>query len=453
MKLIVAGAGGGKTTSMAQMVIERYETITDGKIIYVITYTNAARDHIRNKIIELNGSIPKGVKVETSHVFMLQEIIFPYHHLLYEQKYTKVSQIKLPENRGYRANKIKELKKSNYIHVQEATNIAKWIISGKSTDRKVIKDRREKVLSVFQRCFDSIFIDEAQDMDKYLSEVVDVLDNRRLNITLVGDPKQDLRGRNELRKLIEKYPDNIKYIKENHRCPITHVNFANSYISIKEKQECLREEIGEISYIYESDISTKNYINDGNWCYSFITKTNERFVTQSEEMNSVINNLRYELRALVIKSNIEEKKVEQKVYLLLKKVIQDFDNTNHWSIIKRIGTELSIILTKQDKAKLFEALKMSEDNKEKGILVQSIDKIKGLEGDNCLFILTTDLSEYFFKEKIEENKMMNYLYVVLTRSKKKLVIMITSEVEHRYGREWIDRKFNEVLFVNKEEAR
>ncbi|MDE9753469.1 UvrD-helicase domain-containing protein [Staphylococcus delphini] len=50
MRIIVAGAGAGKTTSMAEEVLNRYEKIKDGKIIYVITYTNAARDHIRKKL-------------------------------------------------------------------------------------------------------------------------------------------------------------------------------------------------------------------------------------------------------------------------------------------------------------------------------------------------------------------------------------------------------------------
>ncbi|GAB0240577.1 hypothetical protein JPSP13_17150 [Staphylococcus pseudintermedius] len=78
MRIIVAGAGAGKTTSMAEEVLNRYEKIKDGKIIYVITYTNAARDHIRRKIIELQGSIPKQIKIETSHVFFITGNYFPF---------------------------------------------------------------------------------------------------------------------------------------------------------------------------------------------------------------------------------------------------------------------------------------------------------------------------------------------------------------------------------------
>lgn len=47
MNIVVAGAGAGKTTSMAQKVFERCNEITDQRIIYVVTYINAARDRIR----------------------------------------------------------------------------------------------------------------------------------------------------------------------------------------------------------------------------------------------------------------------------------------------------------------------------------------------------------------------------------------------------------------------
>lgn len=49
-----------------------------------------------------------------------------------------------------------------------------------------------------------------------------------------------------------------------------------------------------------------------------------------------------------------------------------------------------------------------------------------------MFILTKDLYPYFSKEKTDENKMKNYLYVGLTRSKEKLTILITKEIENKF---------------------
>lgn len=68
-----------------------------------------------------------------------------------------------------------------------------------------------------------------------------------------------------------------------------------------------------------------------------------------------------------------------------------------------------------------------------------------LEGERCLFILTTELSDYLFQIHTNQNKMLNYLYVALTRSKKELAILISIEVEEKYGHTWIDDNFKELL--------
>ena len=88
------------------------------------------------------------------------------------------------------------------------------------------------------------------------------------------------------------------------------------------------------------------------------------------------------------------------------------------------------------------ALQLYRESKiNQGLIVNSIDSIKGLEGNKCLFILTTDLAEYLFKQKNDQNKMLNYLYVALTRSKKELIFLVSIEVEAKYGRDFINEKF------------
>lgn len=446
MRIIIAGAGAGKTTSMAKSVLERYRDLEEDKIIYVITYTNAARDRIREKIIEENGIIPMQIKVETYHVFLLQEIIFPFHHLLYEQQYTSVSLINLPNEFTFRAKKISELKVNKIIHVDDVTEVARYVLLGKSNDKKIVKERREKILSIIGKYLDYVFLDEAQDMDKDLSKIIEVLDIRGIGLYLVGDPKQDLRGHNQLRKLIEEYKQYVEYRKENHRCPMSHVNLSNIYVSEEEKQEHQIEEIGEFGYIYESDINITEYINNGMWCYCYIYNKNKRFNTKLDNLNSAKSTLSYELKRIVQKSDMKKEIIDQVVYILKKHILEDIHTREHRIIINDLEKTLKITLDKQDKAKLYNALKNNMENMNcEGILVTSIDKIKGLEGKNCLFILTTDLSDYFFMEKTEQNKMLNYLYVALTRAKRKLMILVTVEVENKYGREWINGKINNLL--------
>ncbi|MFP3471693.1 hypothetical protein R0J90_16745, partial [Micrococcus sp. SIMBA_144] len=85
--------------------------------------------------------------IETIHSFLLQEVIFPFNHLIYDGKYKTASQISLPNNPQFRAAKINELRSNQIIHVEEVTRAAKWILCKKSKDNKRIREKREKILS------------------------------------------------------------------------------------------------------------------------------------------------------------------------------------------------------------------------------------------------------------------------------------------------------------------
>lgn len=446
MRIIIAGAGAGKTTSMAEAVLKRYEGITDGKIIYVVTYTNAARDHIRKKIIELYGSIPKAIKVETLHVFLLKEIIFPFNYLLYGQLYTTSSVIPLPTNYSYKANKLRELKEQNIIHVEEVTKMAKHILVGKASDKNKEKVKRKKILDIIGKYLESVFIDESQDIDENVSKIIEVLHNNNFYLHLVGDPKQDLRGRNELRKLMQKYSQNIEYKIENYRCPISHVEFSNKYITQKERQKYQTTELGSIKYLFENDIDSNEFISTKMFDLIYIHQKNKRFFTNAEDRNKYNTVLKYELKRLIQKSKYADDEVEKRAYWLTKRIQAKISEVDSWEVINKLGKYLSIELTKKDKARLLDVLNLKKIKIEiEGIRVDSIDKVKGLEGEKCLFILSTELAGYFFKIEKNENKMLNYLYVALTRAKKELIILITKEVEEKYKRDFIINKWIDLL--------
>lgn len=448
MNIIVAGAGAGKTSSMAQLVLDRYNE-TESKIIYVITYTNAAKNHIKNKINELYGIVPKRILVETIHSFLLREFIFPYHHLLYEQQYTRASQIKLPDDFRYKAAKLKELGTNKYVHVEKVTEIAKWIIFGKTSDKKAIKEKREKILSIVSRYLDSVFVDEAQDMDNHFLKIIEVLEEQGINLCIVGDPKQDLRGRYSFNELIDKFGDQVTYKPENHRCPVSHVLFANTYISEEEKQVPMTETLGLLNFSYESQLNVEELLGSEKWEYAYILKKNERFFTHETDKNIAEKNLEYELKLLVVKSGVNESEIDKIIFVLKRFILNNLLKLNYYRIFTLLERNLSIKLTRQDKGKLSSALKLNNEvSSRKGLVVNSIDSIKGLEADNCVFLLTTELAPYLFKEKTERNKMLNYLYVAITRSKKDLLILVTREVEEKLGRDIIDNKFQSLGINN-----
>ncbi|MET4559755.1 superfamily I DNA/RNA helicase [Lysinibacillus parviboronicapiens] len=444
MKIIVAGAGAGKTTSMAKEVLSRYSYIADNKIIYVITYTNAAKNHIKNKIIKEHGFLPNNIKIETSHVFLLHEIIFPFHRLLYNVHFTSVSALKLPKEIGFKSKKLKELRDQNIIHVEEVSKIAKDTLCGKSRDTVKIKKTREKVITILKNYLDCIFMDEAQDMDNNLSQIIQKLFSEDFNLHLVGDPKQDLRGYLEFRRLVEYYPDNVEYKNENRRCPDSHVLLANSYVDDKERQQLSGNGNGQINLVFESNVNLKEFINNPKWDYKFISKKHDIYFTNTTASEKPLESLKYELKLLVRKSSSNQYSLDHTVYLLEKWVIQKLKSFTNKMIVDKIGQVLSLELSKQDRARLYSSIELNRmEATENGFLVHSIEKVKGLEGERCLFILTTDLADYLFKIKTDYNKMMNYLYVALTRSKHELIIFITKEVENKYGSAFISNWYNE----------
>lgn len=71
--------------------------------------------------------------------------------------------------------------------------------------------------------------------------------------------------------------------------------------------------------------------------------------------------------------------------------------------------------------------------------------MKGLEAENCLLILTTDLAPYLLGDKSDDNKTKHLLYVALTRSSSELTILVTEKVERLYGREKIETVLNRSL--------
>lgn len=450
MKIVVAGAGSGKTTSMAKVVLERLKEIVDGKMIYVVTYTNAARDRIRELIIQENGSIPKNLQIETSHAFLLREVIFPFHHIVFVKQFKRVSHISLPDFPIYKASKIRELEENSVIHVERVSEIAKWVLCRKSNDNKLVRDKRVKVLSIISRYLDSVYVDEAQDMDDHFIDIIKSLNSHKIITHLIGDPKQDLRGRNSFRQLVLENEKDIEYLQMNYRCPTSHVILSNRYVPKLEEQQSNPDAKGELGYLFESEINLSALINKSDLDLVYILKKNERFLTHAEDRFISDKNLEYELELIIGRSKVTNNSIDRVLYYLKKKIISFLSTKNNFEIFDVIEEDLSISLSRQEKGKFRGPLDEIRNSAAKvdGIVVRSIDSVKGLEGSRCLLILTTDLAAYLFDDKTENNKTKNYLYVALTRSQNLLLFLISKEVEEKYTKVQVS-KILESLLISK----
>ena len=106
----------------------------------------------------------------------------------------------------------------------------------------------------------------------------------------------------------------------------------------------------------------------------------------------------------------------------------DIDAIKHCAklnILKKgIGQFWSDLGIPYDK-KMYAILSAQFDSKnDSGILVDSIHKVKGLEGDTAYFIICKSLLEILIGEKNNYDKETNLLYVALTRTKNCLLLII-----------------------------
>ncbi len=168
---------------------------------------------------------------------MYREFIKPYYYLLYGKQYERISTSELPQKAAYKNATIKRLEERNILHQTVIPERAKWVLVKKSDDRKAIKDKREIIKSVFKNYCGAICVDEAQDMDSNMLEIVEVLHKMSIQIILVGDPKQDLKGHKCLRKLVEQHPDSVEYLSVCHRCPQKHLKLSNQIVAKQEQQQ------------------------------------------------------------------------------------------------------------------------------------------------------------------------------------------------------------------------
>jgi thymidine kinase len=366
---------------------------------------------------------------------------------LFGKQYERISIALLPQNPVFANTKIKLLEERNILHQTVIPERAKWVIVKKSDERKAIVNNREIIKNAFKEYCGGICIDEAQDIDSDIQLIIENLHDMGISLILMGDPKQDLNGHKCLKILIDKYKDSVNYIGICYRCPQKHLVLSNLIVNKQEKQHSYKED-GLISICFENDKPCSKLINEENFKLCYISHKQDRFNTHNVETT---NNIQFALSEEIegemrrLKPNNTELTLLKVSYYYAELLLKKYSHTNDR---KRAISETfkNLDLSKKAYAAIINLL---PDNSvvldKENVLLNSIDSIKGQEGDNCLFVLTTDLAAYLFGDKTEDTKTRSRLYVALTRSLDKLTIFITKEVEMKYERKNIVNFFEKIL--------
>lgn len=227
-KLIIAGAGTGKT----QYIIDK-ATETDEKVL-ITTFTINCKNEIIDKIIKQKGFVPHNINVQTWFSFLLQHGVRPYKKIL---NIGKVKGVYMAEGKSG----IKYIGRKGPVYWGEEYFDKFYFDANNNiyTDKlsklvmRIDDETHGKVINRLSLIYKNIFIDEVQDLAGYDLELIKRLMNSNCNILLVGDPRQTV-YKTHYEEKYKKYADgNIEgFIREECKeikCQIDNVTLNKCY--------------------------------------------------------------------------------------------------------------------------------------------------------------------------------------------------------------------------------
>lgn len=183
----MCAAGGGKTTRIVDQAIAE-STFRSA----LITYTRNNEKEIERKFYEHGPAIPSRVEVMTWFTFLLRELARPYRRVLHSQRIE-----------GYRWEEGRSVP-----FVPETNTAAHYFAEG----RFIYSDKVSKfickcdqvsngaVMCRLAKRFDHIFIDEIQDLAGYDLDVLELILNAGIKLSMVGDHRQAILRTNQAKK-------------------------------------------------------------------------------------------------------------------------------------------------------------------------------------------------------------------------------------------------------------
>ncbi|MFA7156991.1 MAG: UvrD-helicase domain-containing protein [Bacilli bacterium] len=215
-EFVIASAGAGKTND----IVERAMNYKDKKLL-ITTYTLENVKNIKEKFLNINGFIPSNVEIMSWFSFLLQHCVRPYQNFLCTRK---ADEIKFTNK-----NANFYIKKDDYERYYFCDN--NTIYSEKLSEFAFNSNLKSsgKVISRLEKCFDYIFIDEAQDLAGYdLNFIEDIL-NSNIKMLIVGDSRQVTYKTNRSRKNSKLNKDMLEwasYLESVKKCILIYKNIS-----------------------------------------------------------------------------------------------------------------------------------------------------------------------------------------------------------------------------------
>jgi DNA helicase II / ATP-dependent DNA helicase PcrA len=230
-EIIIAAAGGGKTTRIVKRALGNSALRSA-----LLTYTKNNVLEIEKKIYGLNSSIPPHIEVWSWFSFLLRELARPYQLALHDRR---IDGIHWVEGRSVRYVKRADFTKFYFSGAKliYSDKLARFIYEcNKASEGAVIKRLEQR--------FDEIYIDEIQDMAGYDFELIELILRSKIKVILVGDHRQATFRTNNAAKnkaylgirIIDKFKQwhdanlgALTYERETYRCHQSIADLADSF--------------------------------------------------------------------------------------------------------------------------------------------------------------------------------------------------------------------------------
>lgn len=179
-RAILAAAGSRKTSFIVQDSLRR----SDSRIL-IVTYTIENLQLIRRYFVDHIGYVPSNIKIQSWFSFLLQDAARPYRNYLYPER--RIETICFISG-GISVPFIPERNVKNHYFFEGANiytdKLSKFAVKCNYATRDNLVIRRLEAI------YDCIYIDEVQDLAGYDLELLELLIESTIDVTVVGDSRQ-----------------------------------------------------------------------------------------------------------------------------------------------------------------------------------------------------------------------------------------------------------------------
>lgn len=217
--LYIAAAGAGKTTKIVNDAISN----KDEKSL-MLTYTNVNESEINKKVKKITGTIPHNIKIQTWFSFLLKEGIRPYQGEFFNKRIENIIFISGQKRTNKEKTSPEYYSKNNKIYTDK---LSECVIYLDDIERGMVINR-------ISRIYNTIYIDEIQDLVGYDLEIIKRLIGAGTKLVMAGDPRQCTYTTHSNKKYIKYNNGKINEFFKN-ECPELKVIIDNKSLNISHR--------------------------------------------------------------------------------------------------------------------------------------------------------------------------------------------------------------------------